>query len=82
VLAPDAKRRGTNLLYLGERALGAFPFAFGPDSFVTHRSWAKRHGLLVDTIDDPRLAFDLDRQEDYACWQRNPAGPPISYRTP
>jgi 2-phospho-L-lactate guanylyltransferase len=73
VLAPDGARRGTNLLYLGPRALGAFPFAFGAESFTAHRDAALRAGLDVAVVDDPRLAFDLDRPEDYARWRNAPA---------
>jgi 2-phospho-L-lactate/phosphoenolpyruvate guanylyltransferase len=68
-LAPDEVRRGTNLLYLGSRALHAFRFAFGPDSFAAHQAWAQREGFRVDIIDDPRLAFDVDRPEDYERWR-------------
>jgi 2-phospho-L-lactate/phosphoenolpyruvate guanylyltransferase len=72
-LAPDEERRGTNVLYLGGRALTTFPFAFGPDSFLAHRSWAELEGLRTSTIEDPLLAFDLDRPEDYDRWQRSAA---------
>ena len=74
VVAPDSERRGTNLLYVGSRALRAFSFAFGPDSFPAHWNWAKRTGFSVETLDDPRLAFDVDRPEDYERWQRATAG--------
>lgn len=70
VLAADAERRGTNLLYLGNRALPIFPFAFGPGSFARHRSWAESKGLRVDAVDDPRLSFDIDRPGDYERWRR------------
>lgn len=76
VLAPDAERRGTNLLYVGARVLRIFPFAFGPESFAAHRNWAEREGLRVQIVDDPRLSFDLDRPEDYERWQRRPAAVP------
>ena len=69
-LAPDAERRGTNLLHIGARALRAFRFAFGPDSFPAHRRWAELAGFRVAAIDDPCLAFDIDRPEDYRRWQR------------
>ena len=74
VLAPDAGRRGTNLLYLGSRALRIFPFAFGPGSFAAHRSWPERHGLRVATVIDPCLSFDIDRPADYESWQRAVSG--------
>ena len=65
MLAPDGARRGTNLLYLGPRALRTFPFAFGAESFAAHRDAALRAGCELAVVDDPRLAFDLDRPEDY-----------------
>jgi 2-phospho-L-lactate guanylyltransferase len=74
-LAPDGQRHGTNLLHIGPRALRAFRFAFGPDSFAAHRRWAERAGLRIAVIDDPLLAFDIDRPEDYDRWQRRSAAP-------
>jgi 2-phospho-L-lactate/phosphoenolpyruvate guanylyltransferase len=70
VLAPDAEMSGTNLLYLGHRAFSAFAFAFGANSFAAHRDGAIGAGLKVEVLDDPRLAFDLDRPEDYERWKR------------
>jgi len=70
VLAPDGERRGTNLLYLGCRALRTFPFAFGPGSFTAHRDAARHAGLALELLEDPRLAFDLDRPEDYTRWRQ------------
>jgi 2-phospho-L-lactate guanylyltransferase len=74
-LAPDEQRRGTNLLYIGPRALRAFRFAFGPDSFPAHCRWAEDAGFRTAVIDDPLLAFDIDRPEDYDRWQRWSAVP-------
>lgn len=71
VIAPDGERRGTNLLYLGPRAMRAFPFAFGPDSFTAHWDGALHAGLDVDILEDERLAFDLDRAEHYQWWLQN-----------
>ena len=69
-LAPDEQRRGTNLLHIGPRALRGFRFAFGIDSLPAHRHWAEQAGFRVATIDDPLLAFDIDRPEDYDRWRR------------
>jgi 2-phospho-L-lactate/phosphoenolpyruvate guanylyltransferase len=74
-LAPDEQRSGTNLLHIGRPALRTFRFAFGPDSFSAHRDWAEQAGFRVATIDDPLLAFDIDRPEDYDHWQRRSAVP-------
>ncbi|HEV2551304.1 MAG TPA: 2-phospho-L-lactate guanylyltransferase [Stellaceae bacterium] len=68
VLAPDAERRGTNLLFLRRRALSVFALAFGRSSFAAHRDGATRAGLSLEILDDPRLAFDLDEPDDYRCW--------------
>jgi 2-phospho-L-lactate/phosphoenolpyruvate guanylyltransferase len=70
VIAPDAERRGTNLLCLSYPAISVFPLAFGPSSFAAHRDGAIRAGLSVEIFDDPRLAFDLDEPEDYHRWRR------------
>jgi 2-phospho-L-lactate/phosphoenolpyruvate guanylyltransferase len=71
VIAPDGERRGTNLLYLGPRAMRAFSFAFGPDSFTAHWDGALHAGLDVEILEDERLAFDLDRAEHYHWWLQN-----------
>lgn len=68
-IAPDQHRQGTNLLYLAGRAVGAFAFAFGPDSYSRHRRMAEKQGFRVDTVEDPLLAFDIDRPEDWRRWQ-------------
>ena len=68
VLAPDAERRGTNLLFLRRRALSVFALAFGGSSFAAHRDGATRAGLSLEILDDPRLAFDLDEPDDYHRW--------------
>jgi 2-phospho-L-lactate/phosphoenolpyruvate guanylyltransferase len=70
VVAPDAERRGTNLLYLSYPAVSVFPLAFGAASFAAHRDGAIRIGLSVEILEDPRLAFDLDEPEDYNHWRR------------
>jgi 2-phospho-L-lactate/phosphoenolpyruvate guanylyltransferase len=70
VIAPDRKRRGTNLLGLGYPAFSVFPLAFGVSSFAAHREGAVGAGLTVEILDDPRLAFDLDEPEDYHRWRR------------
>jgi 2-phospho-L-lactate guanylyltransferase len=69
VLASDEKGRGTNVLYIGTRALAEFCFAFGPDSFLAHRNWAEIEGFRVQVIEDPLLALDLDDPADLARWQ-------------
>jgi 2-phospho-L-lactate guanylyltransferase len=70
-IAPDEDRQGTNLLFLSGRALGAFRFAFGPGSYQRHRRAAEDAGFRLATIEDPRLAFDIDRPEDWRRWRRD-----------
>jgi 2-phospho-L-lactate guanylyltransferase len=62
VIAPDRHGEGTNLLAL--RPPDAIPFAFGPGSLARHRAAAEAQGIGVQTIENPRLAFDLDEPAD------------------
>lgn len=68
-ISPDERRQGTNLLFLVGRALGAFSFAFGPDSYSRHRRAAESAGFRVAIVEDPLLAFDVDRPEDWRRWR-------------
>jgi 2-phospho-L-lactate/phosphoenolpyruvate guanylyltransferase len=67
-IAPDERKEGTNLLCLAGRARASFRFAFGPGSYERHRRAAAAAGLRVATIEDPNLAFDIDRPEDWRRW--------------
>lgn len=69
-ISPDEDHQGTNLLFLVGRALGAFAFAFGPGSYSRHRRAAEHAGFRVAIVEDPLLAFDVDRPEDWRRWQR------------
>jgi 2-phospho-L-lactate guanylyltransferase len=80
VIAPDAKRLGTNLLYLADRAFAQCPFAFGTGSFAAHRDWAEHAGLAVSIVDDPALAFDLDGPEDWRVWRSAQRAPRTAQR--
>jgi 2-phospho-L-lactate guanylyltransferase len=72
-IAPDQRHRGTNLLFLAGQALAAFTFAFGSDSYCRHRRAAEEEGFRVESVEDPLLAFDIDRPEDWRRWQREMA---------
>lgn len=63
-LVPDRRDDGTNVIALP--AASGFEFAYGPGSFHRHRTEAERRGLLVRTLRDPDLAFDLDTPDDLA----------------
>ncbi len=54
---------GTPVLTVPSRL--PFEFAYGVDSFDRHRAEALRHGVAFHDVDDPDLAFDLDRPEDF-----------------
>lgn len=62
VLVPDRHRDGTNVLALP--ASCGFRFAYGPGSFARHLAEAGRLGLPVHVVDDPSLAWDVDRPDD------------------
>ncbi len=68
-ISPDEDCQGTNLLFLAGRALGMFSFAFGPGSYSRHRRTAEDAGLRVAIVEDPVLAFDVDRPEDWRRWR-------------
>jgi 2-phospho-L-lactate guanylyltransferase len=61
-LVPDRRGDGTNVLCLPSAA--GFEFAYGPRSFTRHRAEAMRLGLPVRTIEDERLAWDVDVADD------------------
>jgi 2-phospho-L-lactate guanylyltransferase len=62
VVAPDRHGEGTNLLAL--RPVDAIDFAFGPGSLERHRAAALARGIPFHTIENVRLAFDLDEPAD------------------
>jgi 2-phospho-L-lactate guanylyltransferase len=64
VVVPDRHGEGTNLL--GLRPPNAIPFAFGPGSLERHRAAALARGIPFHTLQNPRLAFDLDEPADLA----------------
>jgi 2-phospho-L-lactate guanylyltransferase len=67
-IAPDEAMDGTNVLRLGPRALRQLPFAFGPHSYAAHCGLARAAGLVVRTVSEPGLAFDVDGPEQYRRW--------------
>ena len=75
LITPDEKLRGTNVLALRSRAIVELPFCYGEKSFTIHRSIAQQLGLIVTTVNDVCLAFDIDDEEHYARWS-NASDPP------
>lgn len=61
-LAPDARRAGTNGIFLSEPGLVA-P-CFGEGSFRAHRERAKQADADVEILASPGLALDIDRPDD------------------
>jgi 2-phospho-L-lactate guanylyltransferase len=53
---------GTNALAVAPDV--DFPFAYGPDSFARHCSFARRSGLVVIAPECPALSRDIDRPDD------------------
>lgn len=69
VLATDEERAGTNLLFVKGHALSKFSFLYGRDSYRAHKKAARDAGFSCESIDDNRLAFDVDRPEHFMRWQ-------------
>ena len=68
VIGPDENRTGTNLLLLRGLALRRLPFVFGPGSYLAHIAAARSCGLTTATLEDRRIAFDIDDPSQYAAW--------------
>jgi 2-phospho-L-lactate guanylyltransferase len=62
IMVPDRHRDGTNVLSLPTGT--GFRFSYGPGSFPRHETEARRNGLVVVTLDDPDLAWDVDLPDD------------------
>ena len=62
VLVPDRRHDGTNVAVVPTAA--GFRFSYGPGSFDRHREEARRLGLRLRVVEDPRLAFDVDVPDD------------------
>ncbi len=61
-ISPDRRRDGSNVLSVPTDA--GFRFAYGPGSFHAHLAEADRLGLVVNVVDIPGLAWDIDDPED------------------
>ncbi|HEX8099943.1 MAG TPA: 2-phospho-L-lactate guanylyltransferase [Actinomycetota bacterium] len=62
VAAPSISDGGTNALV--RRPPSVISARFGRSSFAKHRAETYRRGLTFESVEKPRLAFDLDRPED------------------
>jgi len=63
VIAPDRRRKGTNMLLTNPADL--LTFSFGQDSFQKHTALARSEGAEVVIVENERIALDLDIPEDY-----------------
>ena len=61
-LIPDRHDDGTNVAAVPARC--GFVFSYGPGSFVRHCAEARRLGLELRVVREPRLAWDVDRPDD------------------
>ena len=66
-VAPDRHRQGTNGLAL-DAGLD-FAFRFGAGSFAAHLGEARRLGVAALTLENPRLALDIDTPRDWRDWR-------------
>lgn len=67
VLVPDRHGTGTNAMALAPGRLDLF--RFGADSLWAHRDAALAAGIALATLEDARLALDLDLPEDLDMWR-------------
>lgn len=61
-LVPDRRLDGTNVACVPTSS--GFEFSYGPGSFSRHAAEARRLGLPLRVVRDPRLASDLDLPDD------------------
>ena len=79
-LVPDRRDDGTNVASVP--ATSRFRFAYGPGSFRRHAAVARRLGLAVRVVREPRLGWDVDVPDDLAVADLttlgSPAGAPMA----
>jgi 2-phospho-L-lactate guanylyltransferase len=61
-LVPDRRDDGTNVACVPTDA--PFDFAYGPGSFLQHSVEARRRGLALRVVREPRLGYDVDWPAD------------------
>lgn len=64
-LVPDRRDDGTNVVCVPVDA--GFTFSYGPGSFARHGSQARRLGLALRVVREPRLGRDIDVPSDLAA---------------
>jgi 2-phospho-L-lactate guanylyltransferase len=73
-IAPDRRRRGTNLLRVPTAV--RFEMHFGRDSYREHLDECARLGLDVEVLERDDLAFDVDVPDDLAELMTRDGGTP------
>ncbi len=62
VIVPSRDGKGTNALL--RTPPDAFPSRFGENSLALHQEEARRHGVELKILENPRISFDLDEFSD------------------
>lgn len=62
VIVPSRDGKGTNALL--RKPPNAFPSRFGENSLALHQEEARRHGIKLKILENPRISFDLDEYSD------------------
>jgi 2-phospho-L-lactate/phosphoenolpyruvate guanylyltransferase len=68
VIVPDENADGTNILRLAPAAFRQFRFAYGPRSHAAHNARAHEIGIVMRSVRDPLLMFDVDTPAQYRRW--------------
>ena len=68
VIVPSGDGKGTNALL--RKPPSAFPSRFGENSLALHQQEARRHGIKLKILENPRIAFDLDEFSDLLRFMR------------
>jgi len=63
-LVPDSRDDGTNVACVPTGT--GFTFSYGPGSFVRHGGEARRLGMALRVVREPRLGRDVDLPSDLA----------------
>jgi len=64
-IVPDRRDDGTNVVCVPVRT--GFTFSYGPGSFARHGAEARRLGLALRVVREPRLGRDVDLPSDLAA---------------
>ena len=68
ILVPSRDGTGTNALLRSPP--DAFPSHFGENSLALHQQEARRHGVELQILPNPRISFDLDELTDILSFRK------------